>query len=239
MTTREIATVVNLHETTRELDAARAKYRGEIIPKPALAIMDAETARLAASNLAASALKAGDNVPDFMLPDAHGEPVRLYSLLREGPVVVVFYRGGWCPYCNLHLRGFQRRLAQFRELGAQIVAISPQLPDNSLSTQEKNELAFPVLSDVGNKVARQFGIVFELSNDLVKLYRQFGHALEDANGASGKRELPFPATFLIDDNGTIRLAHVDVDYTRRLDPDDVLETLKYLKDRNHLETKSS
>jgi len=126
------------------------------------------------------------------------------------------------------LRGFQRRLAELRELGAQVVAISPQLPDNSLSTQEKNELAFPVLSDVGNKVARRFGIVFELSDDLVELYRNFGHPLEEANGNSGKRELPFPGTFLIDGNGTIRLAHVDVDYTRRLYPDDVLETLKEL-----------
>jgi peroxiredoxin len=217
---------MNPHETTRELDAARAKYRGQIIPKPALAIMDAETARLAASNLAAGALKVGDTAPDFILPDVHGEPVRLYSLLREGHVVVVFYRGGWCPYCNLHLRGFQRRLAEFHELGAQIVAISPQLPDNSLSTQEKNELAFPVLSDAGNKVARQFGIVFELSDDLVELYRRFGHSLEDANGASGKRELPVPATFLIDGNRTIRLAHEDIDYTRRLDPDEVIKTLK-------------
>jgi peroxiredoxin len=231
--------IMNSHENTRELDAARAKYRGTIIPKPALAVMDAETARLAASNLAGGALMMGDSAPDFILPDAHGEPVRLYSLLRKGQVVIVFYRGGWCPYCNLHLRGFQRRLAQFRELGARIVAISPQLPDNSLSTQEKNELAFPVLSDVGNKVARQFGIVFQLSDDLVKLYRQFGHPLEDANGASGKRELPVPATFLIDGNRTIRLAHVDIDYTRRLDPDDLLETLNELKDRNHLETKNS
>lgn len=226
---------MNPHETTRELDAARAKYRGKIIPKTALAVMDAETARLAASNLASGALKMGDSAPDFILPDAQGEPARLYSLLRDGHVVVVFYQGGWCPYCNLHLRGFQRRLAQFRDLGAQVVAVSPQLPDNSLSTQEKNELAFPVLSDVGNKVARQFGIVFELSDDLVELYRQFGHALEDANGASGKRELPVPATFLIDGNGTVRLAHVDVDYTRRLDPDDVIETLKELGDLNHIE----
>jgi len=109
-----------------------------------------------------------------------------------------------------------------------VVAISPQLPDNSLSTQEKNELAFPVLSDVGNNVARRFGIVFELSDDLVELYRNFGYPLEEANGSSGRRELPFPGTFLIDGNGTIRLAHVDVDYTRRLDPDDVLETLKEL-----------
>ena len=113
--------------------------------------------------------------------------------------------------------------------GAQIVAISPQLPDNSLSTQEKNELAFPVLSDVGNKVARQFGIVFELSDELIELYRQFGHALENANGASGKRELPVPGTFLVDSNTTIRLTHVDVDYTNRLDPDDVINALRRLR----------
>jgi len=226
MITREMATVVNSHETTRELDAARAKHRGEIIPKPALAIMDAETARLAESDLAAAVLKVGDPAPDFILPDAHGEPVRLRSLLKEGRTVLVFYRGGWCPYCNLHLRGFQRRLADIRALGAQMVAISPQLPDNSLSTQEKNELSFPVLSDVGNKVARQFGIVFELSKELLKLYRHFGHALEDFNGETGKNELPVPGTFLLDSKGIVRLAHVDVDYTHRLDPDDVIEALK-------------
>lgn len=221
--------VMNSHETTRELEAARAKYRGQIIPKPALAIMDAETERLAASNLAARALKVGGAAPDFILPDAHGEQVRLHSLLHDGPVVVVFYRGGWWPYCNLHLRGLQRRLSDIRELGAQIVAISPQLPDNSLSTQEKNELAFPVLSDVGSKVARQFGIVFELSDDLLELYHKFGHALDDFNGETGKRELPVPGTFLVDRTGTIRLAHVDVDYTRRLDPDDLIAALKKLK----------
>ncbi len=220
--------MINYH-TTRELNAARAKYRGQIIPKPALTIMDAETSRLATSGLAARALKVGDTAPDFILPDAQGEPVRLRALLDQGPVVVVFYRGGWCPYCNLHLRGFQNRLPAFRELGATVIAISPQLPDNSLSTREKDELAFPVLSDVGNKVARQFGIVFELSDELVELYRQFGHALEDFNGADGSRELPVPATFLLDGKGAIRLAHVDVDYTRRLDPDDVIEALKTFK----------
>jgi peroxiredoxin len=217
------------YQTTCELKAARAKYRGQVIPKPALTVMDAETSRLAASGLAARALEAGDAAPDFILPDVHGEPVRLRALLDKGPVVVVFYRGGWCPYCNLHLRGFQRRLPEFHELGATVVAISPQLPDNSLSTKEKDELAFPVLSDVGNKVARQFGIVFELSDGLVELYRKFGHALEDFNGADGSRELPVPATFLLDGQGTIRLAHVDVDYTRRIDPDDVIGVLGAFK----------
>ncbi|HSY20230.1 MAG TPA: peroxiredoxin-like family protein [Candidatus Acidoferrales bacterium] len=217
------------YQTTRELKAARAKYRGQIIPKPALAVMDAETSRLAASGLATHALEAGDAAPDFILPDVHGEPVRLQALLDKGPVVVVFYRGGWCPYCNLHLRGFQRRLPEFHELGATVVAISPQLPDNSLSTREKDELAFPVLSDVGNKVARQFGIVFELSDGLVELYRKSGHALEDFNGADGSRELPVPATFLLDGEGIIHLAHVDVDYTRRIDPDDVIGVLRAFK----------
>ena len=228
MNSPEMTDARDARETTRELADARAKYHGKIIPKPALRVMDAETARLAASRLASRALKAGDSAPDFILPDAQGNPVRLYSLLREGRVVVVFYRGGWCPYCNLHLPGFQRCLAQIRELGGQVVAISPQLPDNSLSTQEKNELAFPVLSDVGNKIARKFGVVFKLSKGLLDLYRTFGHALEDANGASGKGELPVPGTFLIDRNGTIRLVHVDVDYTRRLDPDDVIAALKKL-----------
>lgn len=217
------------YQTTRELNAARAKYRGQIIPQPALTVMDAETSRLAASNLAVRALKVGDQAPDFILPDVQGEPVRLRALLDEGPVVIVFYRGGWCHYCNLHLRGFQRRLQEFHELGATVAAISPQLPDNSLSTREKDELEFPVLSDVGNKVARQFGIVFEPSDELLALYRQFGHALEDFNGASGKSELPVPATFLVGQSGLIRLAHVDVDYTRRLDPDTVIEILKPTK----------
>lgn len=229
MNTREMAAEVNTQETTREMDAARARYRGAIIPKPALTIMDAETARLTASGLASKALKIGVTAPDFILPDEHGEPVRLHSLLKDGPLVLVFYRGGWCPYCNLHLRGFQRQLNEIRALGAQVVAISPQLPDNSLSTREKNELAFPVLSDVGNKVARQFGLVFELGEALLKLYRQFGHALEDFNGEAGKKELPVPGTFIIDSTGTIRLAHVDVDYTRRLDPDNVIAALKTLR----------
>jgi peroxiredoxin len=220
---------MNPSETTRELDAARARYRGQITPKPALAVMDAEITRLAASGLPKHALKVRDTAPDFILPDAHGQLVRLRSLLHQGPVVLVFYRGGWCPYCNLHLRGFQRALPRLKEPGAQVVAISPQLPDNSLSMQEKNELAFPVLSDVGNKVARQFGIVFELSDELLELYRQSGHPLEEANGKGGKKELPVPATFLVDRKGIIRLAHVDVDYTSRLDPDEVVEALKVLK----------
>jgi peroxiredoxin len=216
------------HLTTQELDAARAKYRGEIIPAPALAVIDAEIEVLRVSGLEDRALKPGRVAPDFMLPDPKGRLVRLHSLLSQGPVVLVFYRGGWCPYCNLHLRGFQRALPELKKFGAQIVAVSPQLPDNSLSTQEKDQLTFPVLSDVGNKVASRFGVVFQLGEQLQELYRQFGHPLDLFNGPDGEQHLPLPATFLIDRNGRIRLAHVDADYTQRLDPDDVLAKLSEL-----------
>jgi peroxiredoxin len=148
------------HLTTQELDAARAKYRAEIIPVPALAVIDAEIEVLRVSGFEDRALKRGRVAPDFMLPDPKGRLARLHSLLSQGPVVLVFYRGAWCPYCNLHLRGLQRALPRLKEFGAQVVAVSPQLPDNSLSTQEKYQLTFPVLSDVGNKVASRFGIVF-------------------------------------------------------------------------------
>jgi len=219
---------MSMHLTTRELDATRAKYRGEIIPVDALSVMDVETEALRASGIELRALKPGASAPDFILPDAQGRSVRLHSFLRQGPVVLVFYRGGWCPYCNLHLRSFQRALPALQKLGAQIVAISPQLPDNSLSTQEKDELTFPVLSDVGNKVSMQYGIVFRLGEKLRELYRQFGHPLDLFNGPDGAQHLPVPATFLIDQKGVIRLAHVDADYTRRLDPDDAITSLREL-----------
>lgn len=218
------------NQTTKELDEARKYYREERIPKSSLAIMDADTERLASEKLPERALQPGAVAPDFILPDAQGKPVRLQSLLQNGPAVVVFYRGGWCPYCNIHLRGFQRQLPQLEKLGAQIVAISPQLPDNSLSTREKNELQYPVLSDVGNKVAHKFGVAFRLSDPLLKVYESFKHPLLAFNGKEGESELPVPATFLIDKNGVVRQSHVDADYTRRLDPDEVIEVVKKLKD---------
>jgi hypothetical protein len=116
---------MSTHLTTRELDSTRAKYRREIIPGDALSVMDSETEALRASGIERRALKPGAIAPDFMLSDAQGRCVRLQSLLAQGPAVLVFYRGGWCPYCNLHLRGFQRALPELQQFGAQIVAISP------------------------------------------------------------------------------------------------------------------
>lgn len=172
---------------------------------------------VAASGIAQRALKAGDHAPDFRLHDARGGFVRLKDLLGAGPVVLSFYRGRWCPYCNLELRGLQKALPETTRLGATLVAVSPQTPDESLSNADKNELAFSVLSDVGSATAKAFGIAYDLAEELRPIYARFGHALQEKNGDESW-VLPIPATYVIDRDGTIALAFVDVDYRNRLEP---------------------
>ena len=215
--------------TTQELDSARTLYRDQKLPKPALEVMDAATAELMDKAAASHSLQPGDIAPDFILPNVDSRSVRLYSELERGPVVLVFYRGGWCPYCNIHLRGFQKSLADFKAAGAQVMAISPQLPDQSLSTQEQDELAFLVLSDVGLNTARAFGIAFELPKALLDLYAEFDVLLENTNGAEGAKELPMPATFVIRADRTIAFAQVEADFTRRSEPLEVLKLVRELK----------
>ncbi len=223
-------TTTSIMQTTTELDEARDHYRNRVIPAEKLKVMDRATEELITSGLKDSALKEGDRVTDFILPDAHGAPVRLQSMLESGPVVISFYRGSWCPYCNIELRGLERALPEIKALGASLVAISPQLPDNSLSTEEKNNLTFAVLSDVGNVIARRFGIVFKLPDDLLDTYEAFNHGLADMNGEEGATELPIPATYVLDRSGVIRLAFIEEDYTKRLDPQTILEALRDLGD---------
>jgi peroxiredoxin len=218
--------------TTQEMDAARHFYRDQTIPKPALKIMDAATAELESKAAASQALQPGDFAPDFILPDVDGRIVRLFAELDRGPVVLVFYRGGWCPYCRIHLQGFQKSLADFQMAGALVMFISPQLPDQSLITREKGKLTFPVLSDVGLNTARAFGVAFELPQALLKLYADFDHPLEKFNGAEGHRELPMPATFVIRPNRIIAYAHAEADYTHRSEPLEVLNLVRKLKDLN-------
>ena len=147
--------------------------------------------------------------------------MRLSDRLQQGAVILTFYRGGWCPYCNLELRAYQQILPQIRAAGASLIAISPQTPDESLSTAEKNQLEFDVLSDRGSAVAQAYKIAFELPDDLKAIYTQFNHALPDVNGTPDW-QLPIPATFVIAPNGEILLAHIDADYRNRLEPSEVL-----------------
>ncbi len=199
-------------------------------PAERVATMEAATAQLRASGIESTALQVGAELPALTLPDATGKPVDFRALNAIGPLVVVFYRGGWCPYCNLELREWQRLLPQLRARGATLVAISPQTPDNSLSTAEKNELAFPVLSDSGLAAAKAFGIAFTLSPELVALYANVGNDLPTLNG-NGQWVLPIPATYLIDAGGRVAFAHVESDYRQRAEPQDVLERLEQLTNR--------
>lgn len=210
---------------TAELNATRDHYRNKVIPAAALELIDREIEAIGRSGILAKSLKAGDVAHDFILPNQQGSPVRLYDLLQSGSVVLTFYRGGWCPYCNIALRGLERYKDQFAQKSAQLVAVSPQLPDNSLSTAEMNALSFNVLSDVGNRIADTYGIVFTVSPDLAKLYQSFGHGLDTVNGEGGAHNLPAPATFVIGQDRIVRLAYVEADYTTRLDPEEALRAL--------------
>ena len=176
----------------------------------------------------ASALAAGTVAPAFTLPDARGGEVSLAPLTAAGPVVLVFYRGAWCPYCDLQLRAYQHVLPQIRALGAQMVAISPQTPDESLSTAERKELAFPVLSDAGNAVARRFGLVFQVPPGLDAVHRGFGIDLTRSNG-DASNELPVPAVFVVGRDGRVAFRHVDADYRTRLEPAELLRRLHELR----------
>jgi peroxiredoxin len=180
------------------------------------------------SGAAENALKEGAQTPDFTLPDARGNAVRLSHLLTQGQVVMTFYRGQWCPYCHLQLRAYQQALPHMQARRASLVAISPQTPDHSRALAEKLELTFALLSDRGNQVARQFGLVFTIDEAVRGAHKQVCADLPTFNGTESW-DLPMAGTFLIDQAGTVRLAFVHPDFTRRLDPSVVIARLKELQ----------
>ena len=182
---------------------------------------------LLASPVAANAINTGDEAGLFELPNVRGGNLSLSSALLDGPVVLSFYRGSWCPFCNLELNALQAALPEIRALGARLIAISPELPDNSLSHAEKLALEFDVLTDRGNRVARDYGLIMTVHETLRPLYLEWGLDVPAANG-DDSHELPVPATYVIDTGGIVRAAHVDKDYTKRMEPADILDALKRL-----------
>ncbi len=180
------------------------------------------------SHLAERALAAGNDAVDFTLPNAKGEQVSSEALRQQGPIVVSFYRGGWCPYCSLELKALQSVNAEIEALGARLVAISPQLPDESLSTAEKNELEFEVLSDTNSEVADQYGLTFSLDENLRPIYKNWGADVAAMNDDPDCK-LPLPAIYVISQEGKIVHAFVEEDYTKRLEPDEILDSLRNIQ----------
>jgi peroxiredoxin len=211
----------------QELADFNAKFE-ESAPSGAAAFLNSKIEELTAAFPFDRVPKPGDLVPEFSLPGANGEPVSLLETLAGGPVVLSFYRGTWCPYCNIQLAAYEQALPAIAEAGGCLIAISPQLPDGSLSMTEKNNLTFDVLSDAGNAVARKFGLVYKLPDDLKAAYSSFGVDLVAVNG-DDSWELPIPATFVIGSNGRIRLVHAETDYRKRLAPEVIVEALRASK----------
>ncbi|BDG70509.1 peroxiredoxin-like family protein [Roseomonas fluvialis] len=207
-----------------DLDAQRTGWEsrvGETIAR----MIAGDIEDLRSSGILERAARAGDALPTgTALIDQRGRPFDLAALVAAKPVIVTFYRGGWCPYCNLELRAYQQALPAIRAAGAELVAVSFERPDHALSTAEKNDLAFTVLSDTGGALASALGIRFTLSDTVRPFYEKAGHALPERNG-DGSWALPMPATFVVERGGRIRAAFIEPDYRRRVDPRAALDML--------------
>ncbi len=211
-----------------KLDAMlAAKNEGRLFPPDVVALMHKSTADLIATGQAERALKAGNLAPSFVLPDANGVLVSSKDLLAKGPLVLTFYRGVWCPYCNLDLQAIEDVAPRIRARGATLVAVSQQTAPNSRKSQADNNLSFPILTDKGGETAAAFGIRFRLPDDLAELYKRLKVDLSIINGEPSWT-LPMPARYVIGQDGVIAYAEVNPDYTRRPEPDELLPVLERL-----------
>lgn len=219
-----------------QLDQLTAKLRA-MVPAERLVTVDRFAEELVQSGQAERALKAGDHMPGFELPDGDGMLWRSEDLLRSGPLrpftpgagangalVIVFYRGRWCAYCNAQLSALQEIHQKIAEAGASLIAVSPQTQKHSYMTRDMHKLRFPVLSDQGNQVARKFGLVYRLSPEMQTMYESIMTKLPGYNGDQSW-ELPLAATYVVRSNGKISWAQIDADWRHRPEPEGVLENL--------------
>jgi peroxiredoxin len=205
----------------QQLEQLTTKLRA-MVPAERLAVVDQTIAELVGKGVAGQALKAGNTITSFGLPDGDGMLWRSDDLLRNGPLVIVFYRGRWCAYCNTQLVALQGIHSQIAAGGASLIAISPQTQKHSYLTRDMHKLGFPVLSDAGNAVAKNFGLVYRLPADLQKMYESIMTKLPGYNGDQSW-ELPLAATFIVQPSGEISYARVNADWRERPEPRDILE----------------
>lgn len=197
------------------------------IPEDALKLLFGKTEELINSGIAERTLNEGDEIPQINLPNAVGKSINVNSMLKDGPVVINFYRGAWCPYCNLELKALQQALPGIKSLGARLIAISPNTPDNSISSIEKHGLEFEVLTDTGNKIAKEFRLVFNLAEELRPIYQQFNFDIPKYNG-NESWDIPIPANYIVNTDGKIVHSFVNADYTQRMEPTEIINKLKEL-----------
>ncbi|MDZ7805285.1 peroxiredoxin-like family protein [Thiohalophilus sp.] len=222
-------------ESVPSYEQAREQFEAErrqTSNGPKLSPEDRQIMQQAGEDLAASmpdpGLEVGKKAPDFALPNAFGKSVSLYKQLENGPVVLVFYRGAWCPYCNLQLHTLRESLPAIEGEGAQLITVTPQKPDKSLEQVKKDDYPFEILSDLDSSAMKAYNLYFEVPIELVDVYRRnFGLDLADYNG-DGRYVLPVPATYIIDREGIIRAGAADVDYKERMEPAAIVEALKRL-----------
>ena len=212
-----------------KLDAFKADFEAGkppySVPRSVIETMHRATAELIESGAAQRAKKAGDVAPSFSLKDPEGNVVNSVDLLTRGPLVLSFYRGVWCPYCNMELQALEAAKPEFDKYGASLVSISPQTAPNSRKSVRQNKLSFPILSDVKGKVGAAFGLRFNLSDYLVELYKQLKNDLPTFND-DPSWTLPMPARYVIGQDGVILYSEVNPDYTRRPDPEDMIPVLQ-------------
>src|SRR3954462_191724 len=206
-----------------QLNALTAKLRA-MVPAERLAVVDCAAEQLSHSGLAEGALKIGASAPAFELPDGDGMLWRSEDLLRRGPLVIIFYRGRWCAYCNAQLAALQEIHQQIAATGASLVAISPQTQKHSYMTRDMHKLRFPVLSDQGNQVARKFGLVYRLPPQMQAMYESIMIKLPGYNGDQSW-ELPLAATYIVQSEGKILWSRIDADWRKRPEPEESLQRL--------------
>ena len=210
-----------------KLDGFKARFKTQA-PVEAFEAFGRSTQELIDSGQAERALQAGDKVPDFVLTDSDRNEVALTDLLANGPVVLTFYRGVWCPYCNIELQALEEVAADIRARGATLLAISMQGAADSRKSQKDNKLSFPILTDKNGELANKFGIRWTLQDYVIPFHQGFGVELPRIHG-DGEWNLPMPARYVVDTDGTIAYSEVNPDYTRRPEPADLFPVLDKLK----------
>jgi peroxiredoxin len=224
-TKNELSTVNSYKEQVQILKAEQKKTA----PDEILSVFIEEQHDMIQSEIGKNALRPGSVAPLFILPNAAGKLISLKDALAKGNVVLTFYRGTWCPFCNLQLRMYQEILPEIKALGASLIAVSPMTPDNSLTFKEKHSLEFEVLSDHGNVTSSKYGIVYTVLKKAIDVTLKMGVNTPSVFNDTDKWELPLPATFILDKEGVIIARFLDKDYTKRMEPKEILNILEQIK----------